>query len=246
MKDPRHKGAESDAHPSDDTLLDLLHHLLSVAESGRVLAHLAACPRCEDRFRERVGERERLRATRVLRVAPDGDLAMERAEPAVRGEAGAGGIRKALARRWIEFAQGFRRPRYQLAGGLAVAVALLVLIVLPEFRELPGGDGLVWLPSSFEDARFRSSSPDVVEGDLALGLEAYANRDIDRAIDLLNRAETSGALETVRKVYLGSAFAWKGEYEKAAEILEGVASRSLPDPWGSEAWWTLRRESSMA
>ncbi|GEM_PF-3228318 len=240
MKDPSNSGARQVPHVSDDTLLDLLHHLLSESEAGQVLTHLAACPGCEDRFRERVAEQERLRATRVLRVAPGGGLVIERPTPEIPGQVEAGGgMWNALGRRWAGFVEGFRRPQYRWAGGLVVAVAVLLLVLVPRFGGLSGGDGLVWLPNSFDDARYRSSSPGVLDGDLASGLEAYANRDIDRAIRFLGRAEASGALETVRKVYLGSALAWKGEYERAADVLEGVASRALPDPWGREAWWTL-------
>ena len=50
---------------------------------------------------------------------------------------------------------------------------------------------------------------------------------------------TSTALETVRKVYLGSALALSGEHREAADILDGVSLDSLPEEWRGEAQWTL-------
>ena len=75
--------------------------------------------------------------------------------------------------------------------------------------------------------------------DLAAGLEAYGDRDLEGAIDLLRSAEASGHLEEIRKIYLGSALAWNGAYPEAVSVLQEVSARTLPDPWGSEARWSL-------
>jgi Flp pilus assembly protein TadD len=78
-----------------------------------------------------------------------------------------------------------------------------------------------------------------VTGELAAGLEAYSDRDLPRAVDLLERARVTTELELLRQVYLGNALAMNGDYETAARVLRKLAGRDMPDPWGSVSRWTL-------
>jgi hypothetical protein len=213
----------------EDLGLDLLHGLLSSEESEQILEHLAACPPCEKRFQDMVGERERLRARRVL---PHGDRATGRQGDGVR-EKEPLRHRKLLGDRWRGFLGSMLRPR--LAWVPVAAAAVLLLIVL---RPSPGTKELQLLPTSFEGTRFRASVA-ASSTELEAGLDAYAAKDFRRAERLLDKATISGPLETVRKVYLGSTLAWRGKHEDAAQVLEEVALPTLPDPWGGEARWTL-------
>jgi hypothetical protein len=43
----------------------------------------------------------------------------------------------------------------------------------------------------------------------------------------------------VRRVYLGSALAFQGRYQQAVECLSPLRESVIPDPWGTEARWTL-------
>jgi TolA-binding protein len=211
----------SGVHVDEDLGLDLLHGLLSHEESERVLEHLAECSPCEKRFQEMVGERERLRALRAL---PEG---ARQDRPSRTG--------RLLKDRWEDFLGSMRRPRFQLAWIPVAAAAVLLFIVL---KPDPGTEMLQQLPTSFEGTRFRASVA-ASSAEFEAGLEAYAARDFKRASQLLGKATTSGPLETVRRVYLGSALAWRGKHEEAAKVLEDVALPTLPDPWGVEARWTL-------
>jgi len=72
-----------------------------------------------------------------------------------------------------------------------------------------------------------------------MGLQAYEARDLDNAIELLAGQEAAGLQETIRRIYLGSALALKGRSAEAVSVLRTVRAQTLPDPWGSEARWTL-------
>ncbi len=224
-----------DPHMSEDLALDLLHGLLPTAERDKVLSHLAICPACEAAFRKMVTERERLRATRVLRTLRGGDLVVE---PVSEREKSSVGLAERLAGLWGGFLKSMRRPRLRL---VPVAVVALLLVIL--LRPGPDTSLLHPLPAASEDTHFRASaaasSAAASSEELEAGLDAYAAEDFKRAVELLESTTTSGSLETLRKIYLGSALAWNGRYHEAVTVLEGVAEPVLPDPWGGEARWTL-------
>ena len=67
----------------------------------------------------------------------------------------------------------------------------------------------------------------------------YSRQEYHEAIALLQDIQVSRQLEMVRKIYLGNALAMTGRYREATTFLEPVSSHALPDPWGSEARWTL-------
>jgi Flp pilus assembly protein TadD len=84
----------------------------------------------------------------------------------------------------------------------------------------------------------RAVEREAMNEEIALGLEAYNRRDAEKAIAALGEAEAEGLAESLRLVYLGSALAWSGEYQKAIGVLNELADTSLPEPWASEALWT--------
>jgi hypothetical protein len=240
MKDSSEHNMGNSPHPGEDAILDLLHGLLPGPEADRLLAHLAACPPCEELFRERAAERERLRAGRVLRTAPGGDLVIGRPEEEIRDPAALDGRGPgSVGHGWGRFFDGLRPFRYRPATGLVAALAVLLAVLLPRLSGSPESDHLRWLPTSFNDARFRASTASVPSRAFEEGLQAYSRHDLKRAIRNLEEAQVSEPLETIRRVYLGSALAWSGRFPEAVDALQDVADPALPDPWGSEARWTL-------
>lgn len=234
---PNHPGGGQSPHLNGDRCLDLLLNLLPHTERDRAFEHIASCATCERLFKMRFAERERLRAAGKLVRGEDGQLALQTLEP--DAEAKPSAPRNPLRDVWNRIADAFRSPRLRLAGGL-VAAAVTVLIILIPLRKDDGGIAQPhWLPGYSEDLQFRAMIEATADEDLAAGLQAYADRDLDQAVQALEKAETSGTMEKVRKVYLGSALALSGNHTRAIEILESVAARTLPDPWGSEACWSL-------
>lgn len=227
-------------HLGEDTLLDLIQNLLPVEQKEQALSHLTRCSACEQQLQARVAERERLRASRVLRTLPSGELVAERREdvadaPAMKH----GGVGETLSDFWENLLAGFRRPVYPLAVSAVVVAAVLLVVLWPRPGEPPGSSSLTWLRAYTEDIRLRDAV-DATPGDLlAGGLEAYADRDLAHAADLLGQVRVSGPLEIIRNIYLGSALAWDGKYGEAVTVLENTPVHAVPDPWRSEAQWTL-------
>lgn len=227
---PTDRPGGSDPHLDDDRRLDLLHGLLPDAERERALAHLEACAACEELLRADAAAHERLRA----RGAPPALAALP---PRATAPSPAGPVRPAAAR--LRLAAAWRRPPVRWAAVAMAAAAVLALIVLPR----GGGDAwpaLSRLPAAGGEVLVRGgdgrTAPD---GELGRALAAYERGDWDRAAELLSRLEAPPALRTLRDVYLGSALAWQGNHRRAAAVLAPVAGAALPDPWGSEARWTL-------
>jgi hypothetical protein len=206
-------------HMDEDLCLDLLHGLLEPDAQERALDHLAACPACDRLFQLRAAAWERLRAQPVPVAAamPDTTAAMR------------GGWRVVFGKTAVR----------RLATGLAAASVALLLLVGPGLRRAPLVQPLPWLPEIGRSIQARSPLAGAASAELAAGLEAYAAHDAGGAVRLLSSAQASGSLETVRKIYLGSALALEGRYEECVEVLRDTATPDLPDPWGSEVRWTL-------
>lgn len=252
-----------DRHLTEGACRGLLNGFLSPAEQVATLRHLAACPACERSFRERVIERENLRSLIALRSGPDGEVVFERLQEQMSDEATAkdpllpdarhgeqteaapAGLDR-LQPRWADSVAatlrslwaGLCRPRYQVGLGLVAIAVVLILLVWPHQKERQALT-LYWMPVSSEGSSVRSTAKAASNPDLAAGIDAYAARDLDLAITLLQGAQTSGQNETLRKVFLASALAWSGNHADAVSILRTVRAQTLPDPWGSEARWTL-------
>ncbi|MBU1702088.1 MAG: hypothetical protein KJ970_20165 [Candidatus Eisenbacteria bacterium] len=232
----------SSGHLREDLLLDLLHNLLPKAERDMALSHLSVCSQCESEFQEMVSRRERLRAMAKLTTNAAGEIELQTrsgSDPVKCGEAASQPVSDQISRTWKGLLSILKRPRNQFGAALVVATAALLLVIWSQHEDADTASDLYWLPRSSQEMQFRSGSGDAIHEILADGLDAYAHRDLKSAIQHLESAQAMGHLETVRKVYLGSALAMSRRYGEAAELLNSVSSRSLPDPWGSEARWTL-------
>ena len=53
------------------------------------------------------------------------------------------------------------------------------------------------------------------------------------------RLDLADALDSMRRIDLGSALAWRGRHDEAIAALEPVPLDLVPDPWAAEARWTL-------
>lgn len=236
-------------HIDEHGCLDLLHGLLSSDEEEKILSHLATCPACERLLRERAADAARREATRVLRVLPQGELAVEKRGTALRvSEHEKRRSRGIVGQVWRSLWVARRRPRFQLAAGLAVVAAVFLLILwphdieTPEAPEAPGSPLLHPLPSYSFRLQPREIPGTGPRDDLRAGLAAYGSGDFERSVEALRRAREPGlerVNQMVRDIYLGSALARMGKYEEAAEVLGAVSLLLVPDPWGSEARWTL-------
>lgn len=249
-------------HLTEGVCRALLNALLSPAEREAVVSHIAACPACEKLFKEKAIERENLRAAIALRFGPDGKVIFDRLHERIGSESAEvdgiapdeipndqteivqteareirGQLSGTLAGLWIKLRAGLRRPRYGFGLGLTAAAILLVL-VWPQEQGAPNA-ALRWLPISAAGASVRASVEAISNQDLAAGLDAYAARDLDRAIRVLQTTEATGQQEAARRIFLANALAWNGEHADAVSILRTVDAWTLPDPWGSEARWTL-------
>jgi len=231
-----------DPHVDEDLCIDLIHDLLPVAEKERVLRHLSVCAACEELVRGRVVEHEHRRAAKAVRFSPDGEILVEeRTEASDDGAEDVAGFRLGdlLVRAGSRLLEWVQSARLRPAWAVAIPAALLILLLWPHETGPPETVLLRWLPSSSEILPLRAADSSGATEDLAAGLAAYAARDLETAVQRLEATEATGTLETVRRAYLGSALAWTGRYAEAAEILQTVSPRALPDPWAAEARWTL-------
>jgi hypothetical protein len=233
---------EQGFHPDEHMILDFLLGFLSPTENEKILLHLTGCPACEELFRERAAESERFAATRVLRFLPNGELAVERRGTAMRAsDVEQFDLWEFLSKIWNGMRSVFRQPRYQLAGGLATVTALFLIVWLHGVRTPDSAELYMLRPYSFQ-LHSRDVPGAVPSEDLREGLNAYSNKEFERAIELLQKTHISdknAAHETIRDIYLGSALAWNRDYDEAVEILETIPFPVVPPEWSREAHWTL-------
>lgn len=222
------------AHIDEDRAVDLLHGLLDEEASDQLFEHLKQCPACESVFRRLAGDRERARIEGVRRLPGFGELAAARtALPAQRPN-----ILDRL-RGALDF-RGKAVPRFGLA--MVAAAALVALVLFP--RLLPHRESdhlrvaLHQLPPVGELIPSRGEG-DPYNDELVAGLAAYSRDDLALSILLLDKAKVTGQLEMLRRLYLGSALAQRGEYPRAVRVLRNLPTTELPDPWNLEARWTL-------
>lgn len=244
MSDPSNKGhakpeaPESGKHLTEGVCRALLNDLLSSAEKKIVLTHISSCQRCETAFKDRVAERERLRSSFALRHGSAGDLSISRLQAQSDERRSSVRVIESLRSLWDYMQEGTRRLRIGYALG-AVAVAALLLILLWPDRDGGEDASLRWLPVTPGGLQVRDAEETVESEAVAAGMAAYANREVETAIDLLRETSASGRLETLRRIYLASALAQTERYSEAARLLKSVRPQTLPDPWGSESLWTL-------
>jgi len=210
-------------HLTREICIDLVLGNVVSPEADALMEHVSTCAPCEDLLRESATawERQASREAAGVLAAPQPQVATP-----------------ALSRWWERLEAGFRRPQWQWGGGLALAGAAAALF----FFALPAPDTpsrlLRWLPP-LDEIQVRTAEEATVREDLIEGMEAYAERDLDRAVSVLERMEAPEPLEFMRRIYLANALAWQKEYGAAADALDGVPFELIPEPWSGEARWTL-------
>jgi hypothetical protein len=203
------------------------------------------CPACEKLLQERAAEGARLEATRVLRTQTGGGLVLEKRGTAFRAYQPEGKYRRIrgfLAQLPASVLSGFRKPRYRLAGALAAAAAVILLVTWFQYVGTPTEPYLRLLPTYSFQLQARETGAAVAGDDLTAGLEAYDDGDFERAEALLERAgvtELDETHEMIRRIYLGSTLAWRKKHLESVKILEKVSFPLVPGEWGAEAQWTL-------
>lgn len=217
------------SHLDEDRILDFLLNLLPAGEVAAIGRHLRVCAECEERARRRGALMERSRAGYESVVA---------AAEAVGATAATGPPRiMGVLRRWRT---AIRRPQFSWA--MATGVAALAVFAVTWFR--PSKNVVYpttaeWLTPASGPASVRRSDPTQRDAALTAGLEAYDRRDLTTAIEALSAARATGSLETMRRIFLGSALTHSGDYRGAVEALSGCGLENVPEPWRGESEWTL-------
>jgi len=216
-------------HLDADRFVDLWGGWLSAQASAEALDHLAACPECEELFRDCVRQAERLRATCAGRAVAGGGV-----RETAPGSTAAGTPR---ARRHAAVWDALRsRRRWSATVAASLAAAALVLLLLP--RSVTPPEGLERLPAFAPAPALRSETASR-SAILSAGFAAYAHGQDEIAIENLQRVEAEGQIEIARRLYLASALAWRDRCREAAALLRGLPLRELPDPWAACGTWTL-------
>jgi hypothetical protein len=128
---------------------------------------------------------------------------------------------------WPRLRSLLHLPAYRWALPALVAAAILLIVFWPRAPEIPADAGLRWLPVSIEGLRVRAEADPTAGADLLAGFDAYARQDAQAAIAALQKTAASGQLETLRRIYLGSALAWSGRYPDAVTVLRPARARTL-------------------
>lgn len=238
-------------HLSEEHLFDLLLDLPPDAEWEEACRHLASCEACQDLLRHRGAQWERLRASRAPAAALDFAAAFQRSGSRQRGSEAAGppSVAEQPEKRsgweWLgevgrSVLGALRRPRYAwgLGGVVLVAVGAWLLTVNPR-NSIPFPSTAEWLPSAAESLELRDDAGEAEATALIDGLNAYDRRDLPAAIRALSAAGSSGAMESLRLVFLGSALTQAGEYRRAVQILRSAPLATLPESWRGPCYWTL-------
>ena len=235
-------GGGGSRHIDEHVCFDLIQGLLPPGEEKEILAHISDCAACERLFQALAAESARVDATMAVRSPADGEILLERRGTALRRKRT---IRFTLwdkLARWREHMRGlFLRPRYRLAGAIAVVLAVLMRVLLPQFSGPSQSPDLHMLPLYAFTLETRAVD-DRVPDDLRAGLDAYQRKDFENAVDFLTRPTLSDLdlpEEAIREIFLGSALAWNGDYRGAAEVLDKASLEIVPGEWGREARWTL-------
>ncbi|MFN8549354.1 MAG: hypothetical protein U0527_15625 [Candidatus Eisenbacteria bacterium] len=222
------------AHIDEDQAVDLLHGFLAAEESDQAFEHLKRCPVCEELFRRLAGDRERALVEAERHLPELDEQAAARIALPARRVSFFDRMRESFGRR------GGLAPRLGLA--LVAAAALVALVLWPRLAPHREADHLRvaihQLPPVGELIPSRGEG-DPYSDELVAGLAAYSRDDLALSVLLLEKAKVTGQLEMLRRLYLGSALARRGEYSRAVRILRNLPTTELPDPWNLEARWTL-------
>ncbi len=221
-------------HVDENTMIDLLGGGLEKDDERSALEHLESCETCERAFRRLAGDAERFRARMNAATQHSEELA----------RAGAGDLRAARS-------QPILRGRRVVAGLAVAALAVTVLIWNRDRRSDAMLASVPRLPEVTEFVQWRNGESRLQEEAALLeGLQAYSRGDMESAIRVLSRPATSGRLETLRSIYLASAFAHQADWRRTLSNLRAVPEQSVPEPWRSDVRWTrylaLRQTSEPA
>ncbi len=209
-------------HFTEDSCLELILGLLTDFEATLMVEHAASCAPCAEMLRARSAEVETAAASMPPELLRPATLRAE----AAAAKAGAGFFERLRAALWPT-----------RLGFATAAAALLLLVVLPRtLRDTPT-DLLRSIPRPGEELQLRIGSGGSPE--LSVAIDAYDRGDLDNAVHMLQELELAEPLESLRRVYLGNALARSGEYARAVDALESIPFDLVPDPWSSEARWTL-------
>lgn len=216
-------------HLSEDDVVDLANDLLDEPTRSRMVAHAAACPRCDGRLREVVGAHERGRAR-----AQDYLARADAPEMNAHGRAGNRHASASTLRR--------SRPTAVLlvaAGVLMAAAAGVVWQQLGTARSLASLAQPAWLPTGFDASPERRSGALDADSTLFDGIAAYERRDHSSAESLLAVPCRNETLEWVRRLYRANLLVALGRPAEAVPLLDSREVELLPEPWSGEAQWTL-------
>lgn len=206
-------------HLTGDELLDMVLGLSESPVRETLLKHLKSCPQCSAALRNLVEARESASASVDEAMVRLGVL--EPRAVAARGMSG-------------------RRPSWWQAGTVAAVAAIALIVLIPWPRaSSPLTAELRRLPTDIEFTKVRSATTLDRDPHLLKGIRAYGEALDGRAVAELERARPAAEEEPVRRVYLGSALAFQGRYQQAVECLSPLRESVIPDPWGTEARWTL-------
>jgi thioredoxin-like negative regulator of GroEL len=85
----------------------------------------------------------------------------------------------------------------------------------------------------------RSLGITAADSHIVAGLDAYNRGDLAAARRAFETAGRAGRMEAVRRIYLASTLLELGDAAGAAAALHDVELKWVPEPWKSEARWTL-------
>lgn len=196
-------------------MIDLLNGLIADEDARGLLAHLKACADCEQRFVRLARHHETLRSRPFPRLSSEGRIARRAKE-------------RRASRRWLLSAVG-------LAAVLVAVFAVVVPRMVP-----PADNGAYWMPAEDDERTIRAREEVVELRRLAEGVEAYRNRDLDRATAALESIEfgrLQQEFESIRRLYLASAYVNEKRYQAAVDVLPAREMVRLPMPWRQRARW---------
>lgn len=208
----------STQHPGPDRLLDLALELLPPRLREATLDHLVHCIGCDEQFQAIMASHVRAEAEKESVFAGGGPARLARAQ----------------ARRVS--------PPHLLAAAAVLLVALGVVWTAGRHRvgvALPGAKLLPRLPAADLRGTIRSEGVTAADSVVLRGLDAYNRGDAREAERLLESARVSGRMADVRRIYLGSLRMQRGDAKGARGLLTGMQEVAIPEPWKSEARWTL-------
>lgn len=205
-------------HPGPDRLLDLALGLLPPNVRDATLDHLMHCIPCDEQFQSIMASHVRAEAEEEAVFPGENAARMPRARP-----------------------RRFAPPRLLSAAAVLLAALGVTWTVARQRPTVPppGAELLPRLPVTELQGAIRSDAATAADSAVLRGLDAYDRGDANAAARLFESAQASGRMEDVRRIYLGSIRMQRGDAKGARALLAGLPEESIPEPWKSEARFTL-------